>query len=130
MMDACRNLLAKVQLDADALHRYPHQFSGGQKQRICIARCLAVQPRVLICDEALSALDVSVRARIIGLLKDISRTEKLSLLFISHDLLLVEYLCSRALVLRHGEVVDELKAGGEPHHPYARELSAAMLSLP
>lgn len=127
---ACRELLAKVGLEEDALKRFPHQFSGGQKQRICIARCLAVRPKVLVCDEALSALDASVRARIIHLLMEIGRTEKLSLLFISHDLLIVEYLCNRALILRHGTVVDEVASGVAPQHPYARDLAAAMLSLP
>ena len=126
-------LLEMVGLGSDALDRFPHEFSGGQRQRICIARALASRPELLICDEAVSALDLSVRATVLGLLEDLKRRLSLSLLFITHDLGVVQHVANRILVMRRGKVVEEglvdavLRA---PQTPYARDLVAAVPRLP
>ena len=98
--------LKKVGLIEEHLNRYPHEFSGGQKQRIGIARALAVKPRVLICDEPISALDVSVQAQIVNLLIDIKNELGITLVFIAHDLSMVRFISDRVLVLNHGELVE------------------------
>ena len=100
------NLLEKVSLSAEHFNRYPHQFSGGQRQRICIARALAVEPQLIICDESVSALDVSVQASVINLLKDLQLKYNLTYLFISHDLAVVQYISDRILVMNEGKIVD------------------------
>jgi oligopeptide/dipeptide ABC transporter ATP-binding protein len=124
-------LLRRVQLDPDHMHRYPHEFSGGQRQRICIARALAVGPKLLICDEATSALDVSIQAQILNLLTDLQAELGLAYLFITHDLGVVRYLADRVAVMYLGEIVEE----GEterlfqaPSHPYTQGLLAAVPS--
>lgn len=122
-------ILARVGLSADTVSRYPHQFSGGQRQRIGIARALAVEPDLLVCDEAVAALDVSVQAQIINLLMDIKRDSGLSMIFISHDLGVIRHLCDRVAVMYLGRVVelartDELFAN--PVHPYTQMLLAGM----
>lgn len=122
-------ILARVGLPADTVGRYPHQFSGGQRQRIGIARALAVKPDLLVCDEAVAALDVSVQAQIINLLMDIRRDSGLSMIFISHDLGVIRHLCDRVAVMYLGRVVelartDELFAN--PVHPYTQMLLAGM----
>lgn len=109
------DLMTLVGLSPDALDRYPHQFSGGQRQRICIARALAVRPEVLIADEAVSALDVSVQAQVLDLLDDIREKYNLAMLFITHDLRVAAQICDRLIVMQNGLVVEE----GATHHVYA-----------
>ncbi len=122
-------LMDMVGLSPDMLKRYPHEFSGGQRQRICIARALAISPKVLICDEPVSALDVSIQAQVINLLTDLQQQLHLSYLFISHDLAVVGYLSHRVAVMYRGRIV-ELAASRaifeEPLHPYTRSLMAAV----
>ncbi|WP_415205669.1 ABC transporter ATP-binding protein [Pseudorhodoferax sp.] len=117
--------LERAGLDPSLRHRYPHQFSGGQRQRIGIARALAVQPAMLVCDEAVAALDVSIQAQILNLFMDLRDQLGLAYLFISHDLGVIEHLCDRVVVMYLGRVVesapvDALFAG--PRHPYTRAL--------
>ena len=122
-------LLKKVGLPEDALQRYPHEFSGGQRQRIGIARALAVQPRFLICDEPVSALDVSVQAQILNLLKDIQAELDLTLLFIAHDLAVVRHMSDHIVVMHHGKVVEQGAADEiceNPRHDYTRKLLEAV----
>ncbi len=122
-------LLQKVGLPADALQRYPHEFSGGQRQRIGIARALAVQPKFLICDEPVSALDVSVQAQILNLLKDLQEEFRLTLLFIAHDLAVVRHMSDRIVVMHHGKVVEQGDADEiceNPRHDYTRKLLDAV----
>jgi peptide/nickel transport system ATP-binding protein len=123
-----RHWIQQVQLPLSALQRYPHQFSGGQRQRIALARALACQPRVLVADEAVSALDVSVQAQILDLLRDIQRQLGLGLLFITHDLRVAAQLCDRVLVMSQGEIVeagDTARLYEQPQHPYTRRLFAS-----
>ena len=122
-------VLAAVGLEADAALRFPHQFSGGQRQRLAIARALPTRPRLIVADEPLSALDVSVQAQILALLRELQRREGISLVVVSHDLPAIEVLCDHALVLRGGEAVEQGPAArvlGEPHHPYTQDLLAAL----
>lgn len=121
-------LLRVVGLDPDALERLPHQFSGGQRQRICIARALAMQPKILIADEAVSALDVSVQAQVLELLDDVRNRFDLAMLFITHDLRVAAQVCDRILVMRRGEVVERGRTRdvyAAPQHEYTRALLAA-----
>jgi oligopeptide/dipeptide ABC transporter ATP-binding protein len=123
------DILARVGLPADSLGRYPHQFSGGQRQRIGIARSLAVKPDMLICDEAVAALDVSVQAQIINLLMDIRRDSGLAMIFISHDLSVIRHLCDRVAVMYLGRVVELAETEqlfASPAHPYTRMLLDGM----
>ncbi|MET0210288.1 MAG: ABC transporter ATP-binding protein [Burkholderiaceae bacterium] len=122
-------VLEAVGLEADAARRFPHQFSGGQRQRLAIARALSTRPRLIVADEPLSALDVSVQAQILALLRDLQRREGISLVVVSHDLAAVDVLCDHALVLRGGEVVEQGAAAavlGDPQHPYTRSLLTAL----
>lgn len=121
--------LKKVGLPPEAFYRYPHEFSGGQRQRIAIARCLTMQPEVLVCDESVSALDVSVQAQILNLLQDLQDEFGLSYLFISHDLSVVKYMADQVMVMQHGEVVemaDSDEIYRNPRHPYTQTLLAAI----
>ncbi len=110
-------LLEQVGLSADFFNRYPHEFSGGQRQRICIARALALQPKVIICDESVSALDVSVQAQVLNLLSDLQEKFQLSYLFISHDLSVVKYFSDRMLVMNAGKIVESGFPEEIYHHP-------------
>ena len=126
-------LLGEVGLDSSALGRYPHQFSGGQRQRINIARALALRPRLLILDEPVSALDVSVGAQVINLLRDLQRQHGLTYLFISHSMPLVRYLSTRIAVMEHGRLVESGDAEqicASPRHKYTQQLLAATPELP
>ena len=127
--DAALALLNDVGLDASALHRYPFEFSGGQRQRICVARALSLRPSLIICDEAVSALDVSVQAQVINLLLDLKDKYKLSYLFISHDLGVVKFISDRIAVMYLGHVVEEGTAEDildRPQHPYTQALVSAV----
>jgi len=122
-------LLRKVGLPELAYFKYPHEFSGGQRQRIAIARCLTLHPDVLICDEAVSALDLSVQAQLLNLLQDLQDEFRMSYIFISHDLAVVRYMSDEVMVMKDGEIVemagsDEIYA--RPRHPYTKQLLAAM----
>ncbi len=125
---AAVEMMHAVGLDESALRRYPHEFSGGQRQRIGIARALILRPRFIVCDEPVSALDVSVGAQIVNLLKKLQRDFGLTYLFISHSMPVVRYLCDRIAVMRRGEIVEigpaeELTS--RPHHEYTRTLLEA-----
>lgn len=122
-------LLERVNLPEQAYYRYPHEFSGGQRQRIAIARCLTLKPEILICDESVSALDVSVQAQVLNLLQDLQDEFGLSYIFISHDLSVVKYISDQVMVMNHGEIVeiansDELYA--HPQHDYTKRLLQAI----
>jgi peptide/nickel transport system ATP-binding protein len=122
-------LLDKVGLARGALHKYPHEFSGGQRQRIAIARCLAMQPAVLICDESVSALDVSVQAQVLNLLQDLQDEFGMSYIFISHDLAVVKYMADQVMVMHDGEIVEMADSDAiyrAPQHPYTRQLLSAI----
>ena len=130
--DRVADLLRKVGLDPEAMRRYPHQFSGGQRQRIGIARALAVEPECIICDEPVSALDVSVQAQIVNLLQDLQDELGLTYLFIAHDLAVVEHISDEVLVMTGGKIVEQASAEAiyhNPQHPYTKELLAAIPEL-
>ena len=122
-------LLRRVGLPEQAYHRYPHEFSGGQRQRIAIARCLTMKPEILVCDESVSALDVSVQAQVLNLLQDLQDEYGMSYIFISHDLSVVKYISDQVMVMHHGSVVEMADSDvlyREPQHPYTRSLLAAI----
>lgn len=122
-------LLERVGLEASCMSRWPHEFSGGQRQRIGIARALAVEPEFIICDEPVSALDVSVQAQIVNLLQDLRKDLNLTLLFIAHDIAVVEYLSDRIMVMTEGKIVESgpsREVCSNPQHPYTQKLLAAV----
>ena len=123
------DLLERVSLPAQAFYRYPHEFSGGQRQRIAIARCLTLKPEVLICDESVSALDVSVQAQVLNLLQDLQDEFGLSYIFISHDLSVVKYISDQIMVLNHGDLVEIANSDDlyqSPQHEYTKRLLSAI----
>jgi peptide/nickel transport system ATP-binding protein len=124
-----KELLEKVGLKAEQFNRYPHEFSGGQRQRIGIARALAVEPELIVCDESVSALDVSVQAQVLNLLNDLKDEFGLTYLFISHDLSVVNYFCDRIAVMNKGEIVEldlSEKVFFHPQNAYTQSLIAAI----
>lgn len=132
LRERARALLADVGLPGDVLFYYPHQFSGGQKQRIAIARSLAVRPRLLVADEPVSALDLSIQAQILNLLMDLKERHDLTMVVISHDLTVVSRLADRMAILQAGKIVESGAAGevlSRPAHPYTRALLDAVPPL-
>lgn len=122
------DILKRIGLSPDLMNRFPHQFSGGQQQRICIGRAIAMQPKLIVCDEAVSALDVSVQAQILNLLYELKETLGLSYLFISHDLSIVRHICDRVIVLYLGKVMESAPTEelfNNPKHPYTQALLSA-----
>jgi peptide/nickel transport system ATP-binding protein len=123
-------VLAAVDLDADAADRFPHEFSGGQRQRIAIARALAPKPEVLIADEPVSALDVSVRAQVLNLLTDLVAAQGLSLIVVSHDLLVVRHLCDQLVVMRAGKIVETGPTERVYSQPATQYTAALLAAIP
>ena len=122
-------LLDLVGIGEEALDKYPHEFSGGQRQRICIARAIASEPELLVCDEAVSALDLSIRAQVLDLLGDLKRKLGLSLLFITHDLGVVQHIADRILVMNRGKIIEEGPSGQvlrTPREEYTRYLISSV----
>ena len=131
-MEQVVDLFESVGMQADWAYRYPHQFSGGQRQRICIARALALKPDLIVADEPVSALDVSIQAEILALLEELRATRNLAFLFVSHDLAVVRNLCDRVAVMYNGEIVEEgtvVDVIDNPKHEYTRKLLAAVPSF-
>lgn len=125
-------LMRKVALDPDMMDRYPHEFSGGQRQRICIARALALEPKLIICDEAVSALDVSIQAQILNLLNDLKSSNGITFLFITHDLSVVRYFADQVAIMYLGQIVESgptERIFEQPRHPYTKALLSSIPSI-
>lgn len=128
LYERCLSVLSMIGLGKEALDRYPHEFSGGQQQRICIGRAIALSPKLIVCDEAVSSLDVSIQAQILNLLYKLKQDLGLSYLFISHDLNVVHHFCDRVLVMFKGKIVEEGSVQtvfSNPQHPYTQRLLAS-----
>jgi peptide/nickel transport system ATP-binding protein len=123
-------LLEKVGLSASYFDRYPHEFSGGQRQRVCIARALAVEPRFIICDESVSALDVSIQAQVLNLLKELQEEFGFTYIFISHDLSVVRFLCDRVMVMKEGKIVEMGLAEDIYSHPQSAYTQKLLEAVP
>lgn len=130
MIDQVGSTLRQVGLDPDAMSRFPHQFSGGQQQRICIGRAIALKPKLIICDEAVSALDVSVQAQILNLLMDLKESLNLSYLFISHDLSIVRHIADDVVVMHKGKLVESGPIEEIFHHPQVDYTKKLLSSVP
>lgn len=127
--DRAAELLGSVGLSESFLDRYPHEFSGGQRQRICIARAIALKPELLICDEAVSALDLTIRAQVLDLLAELKEKLKLSFLFITHDIGVVQHVADRIIVMNRGRIVEQGASSdvlGQPREEYTKRLMAAV----
>jgi len=127
--DHARELLKRVSMPDGAFFKYPHEFSGGQRQRISIARCLTMKPEIIVCDESVSALDVSVQAQVLNLLQELQEEYGMSYLFISHDLSVVKYISDEVLVMNQGQMVEYANSDQlyrDPQHPYTQKLLAAI----
>ena len=123
------DLMETVGLQADHFRRYPHEFSGGQRQRVCIARALGLSPEFIICDESVSALDVSVQAQVLNLLNELKEKHGFTYVFISHDLSVIKYMSDRVMVMNQGKIVEEGEADAlysNPKHPYTQRLLASI----
>lgn len=130
-LERARSALQEVDLPAESINRYAHEFSGGQRQRIGIARALTLAPEFIVADEPVSALDVSIQAQVINLLRDLQQRLGLTMLFISHDLAVVEYICDRVIVLYLGRIMEIASSAdlyAQPQHPYTRALLSAIPS--
>ena len=128
-LEMAGKLMKRVNLDRSMLNRYPHEFSGGQRQRICIARALAVEPEFIVCDESVSALDVSIQAQILNLLLDLQDELHLTYVFISHDLAVVKFISDEVAVMYNGKIVEMNDAVGiyeNPQHDYTKKLLSAI----
>ncbi len=130
--DAVAQLMLRVGLSPEHMHKYPHEFSGGQRQRVAIARAIAPQPKLLLADEPVSALDVSIRGQILNLLLELTRGLGLTMLFISHDLLVVHHVADRIAVMQRGRIIEYGEAQhvfSHPQHPYTQQLLSAVPKL-
>ncbi len=128
-VDKVAQLLEQVGMSPDIMTRYPHEFSGGQQQRVCIGRAIALSPKLIVCDEAVSALDISVQAQILNLFADLRQKMNLSYLFISHDLSVVKHICDRVVVMYLGKVMETASTEelfSNPKHPYTQALLSAV----
>ena len=124
-----RDLLESVSISQEYVNRYPHEFSGGQRQRIAIASALATDPKLVMCDEPVSALDVSVRAQVLNLLKELQEQRKLTYIFVSHDMSVIEYICDRVAIMYLGKIVEigtKDEIFNDPRHPYTQALLSAV----
>ena len=128
-LEKVNNLLDAVSISREYINRYPHEFSGGQRQRIAIASALATDPKLVMCDEPVSALDVSVRAQVLNLLKELQEQRKLTYIFVSHDMSVIEYICDRVAIMYLGKIVEIGKKEdifNRPQHPYTKALLSAV----